>query len=252
MTSEYNDLGVLEGREISGFKQALVVSKMNENKNKLLKWLGIKVYNQLRFDNIRIPDSKIAALAIEEANDVYSPTILKHCYRTYFFSNALAFSQNLKIDEEFLFITAILHDVALTDKHNHICSKQCFAIYGGNFIKEFSLKYDVNEQRANGMKIAVDMHLNPDVDKVQFGNEAYSLSKGAAMDVIGAHSFQLSADFIDATHKKFPRNNFKKDIINTMNTLNHKENTRADILFKMGFQKLASNNKLDVQYIKST
>ena len=84
------------------------------------------------------------------------------------------------------------------------------------------------------------------VFKEKYGNEAYFLSKGAAMDVIGAHSFQLSQNFTNTVHERFPRTNFRNDILETMTSLSHKENTRADILFKMGFQKLASNNKLDL------
>ena len=43
--------------------------------------------------------------------------------------------------------------------------------------------------KASQMQTAVDMHLNPYVSRNDFGNEAYFLSKAAAMDVIGAHSF---------------------------------------------------------------
>lgn len=242
----YKSLGILDSKEISSFKFSLVTSKLGENKNKILNWLGVKQYHKIDFKNINIPDSKIASLAIEEANDVYNPSLLKHCYRTYFFSSGLAISQNLKIDEEFLFTTSILHDIGLTEKHNHICSKQCFAIYGGNFIKQFALKNGIDALKASNMQTAIDMHLNPYVDKEKYGNEAYFLSKGAAMDVIGAHSFQLSQNFTNTVHERFPRTNFRNDILETMTSLSHKENTRADILFKMGFQKLASNNKLDL------
>lgn len=95
------------------------------------------------------------------------------------------------------------------------------------------------------MQTAVEMHLNPYVERKNYGNEAYFLSKGAAMDVIGSHSFQLKPNFILDLHKKYPRTDFKQDILNTMTQLNHKKNTRADILFKMGFKKLVSKNKLD-------
>lgn len=245
MNSLYNDLEILNKKEISNFKSLLITAKLGENKNKLLSWIRLKSYKAIDFENINIPDSKIVTLAIEEANDVYHPTLLRHCYRTFFFSAGLASSQKLKIDDEFLFTTSILHDIGLTDKHNHVCSQQCFATHGGEFIKEFALLNGVGELRATKMQTAVDMHLNPFVSRNDFGNEAYLLSKGAAMDVIGAHSFQLLPNFINDVHNNYPRTNFKEYILNTMTSLNHKENTRADILFKMGFQKLASHNKLD-------
>lgn len=248
MKSIYSRSGVLNQKEISAFKLELIRSKLHENKNRFLKWIGAKNYPAVAIENITIPDSKLASLAIEEANDLYNPSLLKHCYRTYYFSAGLAFSECLKIDKEFLFTTAILHDIGLTDKHNHICSQQCFATYGGNLVKQFALKNGTDKSRAHHMQAAIDMHLNPHVNKTTFGNEAYTLSKGAAMDVIGAHSFQLSSNFMDSIHHKFPRSNFKKDILHTMTSLQHKEHTRADILFKMGFQKMASANKLDHLY----
>lgn len=152
MDNLYNGLGVLSKKEISKFKASLIAANIGENKNKLLHWLGLKSYVKINFSEISIPDSKISSLAIEEANDVYSPTLLKHCYRTYFFSSGLASSQKLKVDEEFLFVTSILHDIGLTDKHNHICSKQCFATHGGKFINDFALQNGVNELRAKKCK----------------------------------------------------------------------------------------------------
>ncbi|SEC31530.1 hypothetical protein SAMN04489761_2655 [Tenacibaculum sp. MAR_2009_124] len=246
MESIYNEQGILNNKEILRFKFSLITSKIGENKNKLLHKLGLKSYFGTDFENISIPDSKIVRLAIEEANDLYNFSLLKHCYRTYFFSAGIALSQNLKIDKEFLCTTSILHDIGLTDKHNHVCDKQCFAVHSGSFTKELALNNGVGKIRANNMKTSIDMHLNPYVNRKKFGNEAYVLSKGAAMDVIGAHSFQLSPGFIHDVHKKYPRVNFKENILKTMTLLNHKEKTRADTLFKMGFQKLASNNDLDI------
>ncbi len=67
------------------------------------------------------------------------------------------------------------------------------------------------------------------------------------MDVIGIHHFQIPEKYIRATHKNYPRVNFKEDIIQTIESLTHKENTRANILYKMGFNKLAANNILDAK-----
>ncbi|AGA78860.1 hypothetical protein [Echinicola vietnamensis] len=245
MKSIYNDLGILNSREVSQFKRALLTAKLTENKDRLLTWLGIKSYREADIAHIGIPDSKLATLAIEEANDVYSPSLLKHCYRTYFFSAGLALAQGLKVDEEFLFTTSILHDIGLTEKHQHVCSKQCFAVYGGHHVKDFALKNGTDTLKASKMQTAVDLHLNPHVDRATFGNEAYLLSKGAAMDVIGAHTFQLPLTFIKAIHKRYDRTGFREAILETMTSLDHREKTRADILFKMGFQKLTAKNKLD-------
>lgn len=245
MSVIYKNQGILDSKAISTFKGSLVTSTLKENSNKFLKWMGLKSYPTIDFSTISIPDSQLAKRAIEEANELYTPSLLKHCYRTYFFSLGLAKSQTKKVDEEFLFTTSILHDIGLTDKHNHVCSEKCFAVFGGDFVKDFATKQGVDQIKAHQMQVAVEMHLDPTVPSNVYGNEAHFLSKGAAMDVIGAHSFQLSDTFIDSVHHLFPRAQFKENILKTMTELNHKPHTRADILFKMGFQKLASKNRLD-------
>ncbi|AFU70365.1 nitrile hydratase, putative [Psychroflexus torquis ATCC 700755] len=248
MSNTITDLGIMNKSEISKFKISLIKSNLNENLKKILGQVGLNSYAKFNFKDVKIPDSKLALLAIEEANDIYTPILLKHCYRTFFWSAGIAISEGIKTDNELIFISSILHDSGLTDKHNSVCSSQCFANYGGDYAKDFVLNKGINMNKANLIKRAIDMHLYPDVDKKKFGNESYLLSKGAAIDVIGSHSFQLPNAFINKTQNEYSRINFKQDIIQSMETLNHKENTRADILFKMGFKKLANKNTLDTDF----
>jgi hypothetical protein len=248
MQNNFTELGVLNKKEVSKFKISLIKSSIHENIKKTMTQIGLNTYAKFNFNDIKIPDSKLALLAIEEANDIYTPILLKHCYRTFFWSTGIAISEGLKTDNELLFISSILHDSGLTDKHNHICSQQCFANYGGDYSKKFVLKNGMNINNADVIKKAIDMHLYPSVNKEKFGNEAYLLSKGAGMDVIGSHYFQLPNEFIKTTHKNYSRIDFKEDIIQTIEKLKHKENTRADILYKMGFNKLANKNILDTNF----
>ena len=238
-------LGILSENEVSSFKISLIKSNLNGNLKNILFQLGLNSYQKFNFNDLKIPDSKLALLAIEEANDIYNPILLKHCYRTFFWSAGIAISEGIQTDNELLFISSILHDVGLTEKHSQVCSKQCFANFGGDFAKDFVLEHGAGSHKANLIKKAIDMHLYPNVDKKKFGNESYLLAKGAAMDVIGVHHIQLPNKFINTTHTNYPRINFKEDIIQTMETFKHKENTRADILYKMGFGKLANKNILE-------
>lgn len=248
MQNNLTELGILNKKEISQFKISLIKSGINESVKKIMTQIGLNTYAKFNFNDIKIPDSKLAFLTIEEANDIYNPILLKHCYRTFFWSAGIAISEGVKTDNELLFISSILHDSGLTDKHNHICSQQCFANYGGDFAKKNVLKNGMNLNNANVIKKAIDMHLYPSVNKAKFGNEAYLLSKGAGMDVIGAHYFQLPIEFIKTTHKNYSRIGYKEDILQTIEKLKHKKNTRADILKKMGFNKLANKNKLDTNF----
>lgn len=241
--NNYNP-SVLNKKEVQQFKKLLITSKLKESYTKILYKIGIKSKIKFDINAIEIPDSKLSKLALEEANELCNPILLYHSYRTFFWAAGIAISEQLHFDEELLFVSSMLHDIGLTDSHNHICSNQCFANYGGSFANEFVKKND-SQNKASTIKTAIDMHLYPTVDKKKFGNEAYLLSRGAAMDVIGSYYFQVPAFFIKDVHKTYHRNGFKEDIIKTMKTLNHKENTRADILYKMGFAAMASKNILE-------
>lgn len=248
MQNNLAELGILNKKEISKFKLSLIKSGINENIRKITTQIGLNTFLKFNFNDVKIPDSKMVFLAIEEANDIYNPILLKHCYRTFFWSSGIALSEGIKTDNELLFIASILHDSGLTDKHNHCCSQQCFANYGGNYAKEFVVKNGMNMNDANVIKKAIDMHLYPSVSRAKFGNEAYLLSKGAGMDVVGSHYFQLPNEFIRTTHNNYSRIDFKEDILRTIKKLKHKENTRADIMSKMGFDKLANKNILDTHF----
>ncbi|TDQ22000.1 HD domain-containing protein [Tenacibaculum caenipelagi] len=242
---------VLNKTEVFNFKRLLISSKIRENYSKLLYKAGIKSLIQFDIDTIKIPDSKLSKLAVEEASHLCNTILLNHCYRTFFWSAGIAVSEGLQYDNETLFVSSILHDIGLSEKHNHICSQQCFANYGGTYAYEFVTKHTSNSHTPLVIKTAIDMHLYPSVSKNKYGNEAYLLSKAAAMDVIGSHVFQVPSSYIKQVQKTYNRNGFKDDIIGTMENLNHKENTRADILYKMGFPTMASKNVLDSELLNS-
>lgn len=241
--------GILSKSEIRKFKLMLIQSKLQENINKLMLSVNLKQYVKTDFKDIIIPDSALAKNAAEEAQEYCNPALLLHSYRTYYWSSGFALSENLKVDAELLFVSSLLHDIGLTEKHNHICSKQCFANYGGEFSQQFCLENNLDEKKASVVKQAIDLHLNPVINKHKYGNEAYSLSKGAAMDVIGASRFQFSKKYIEDVNRQYSRQGFREDILNTMENFNHKEGTRADILYRMGFAKMASKNPMNIEYI---
>lgn len=240
--------GILSKGETQKFKLMLIQSKLQENVNRIMLSFNLKNYTKTDFKDIVVPDSAIAKRAIEEAREYCNPILFSHSYRTYFWSSGFASSENLKVDAELLFISSLLHDIGLTDKHHHVCSKQCFANYGGAFSQQFCLENNLDPKKASAVKQAIDLHLNPIVNKDKYGNEAYSLSKGAAMDVIGANRFQLSKKYIDDVNRHYSRQGFKEDILNTMENFSHKEGTRADILYRMGFAKMANKNPMNREY----
>ncbi len=205
--------GILSKSQVSTFKRMLIRAQLQENFNKVLKKLGIKIYRNFGIENIRIPDSKISKMAVERVKDESSEILFNHCFRSFFWSTGFSLSESLNVDEELLFVSSILHDIGLTENHNHVCSSQCFANYGAVNAEEFLRQNEFDNQRAKQVRNAIALHLNPLVDKSIHGNEAYCLSKGVIMDVIGANSFQVNKDFVQDVNRKYNRKNFIKEIM---------------------------------------
>ncbi len=237
--------GILSKSQTRIFKRMLISAKIQENLNKLFKKLRLKTYNNFSLENIRVPDSKISQMAVERVMDESNEMLFNHCFRSFYWSTGFSLSEGLQIDEELLFVSSILHDIGLTDGHKHVCSSQCFASYGGTFAEDFLIENDFDVKRAKLAQNIIALHLNPIVDKDIHGNEAYCLSKGVIMDVIGANSFQLGKDFLQNVIKQYHRTQFINEITRTMEEFNHKKNTRPEILYNMGFDKLARKNALD-------
>ena len=237
--------GILSKSQTGTFKRMLIRAKIQENLHKLFKKLGLKTYKGFSLENIRVPDSNIAKMAVERVMDESNEMLFNHCFRSFYWSAGFSLSEGLHIDEELLFVSSILHDIGLTDKHNHVCSSQCFASYGGVYAEDFLIQNEFDNQRAKLARNIIALHLNPLVDKNIHGNEAYCLSKGVIMDVIGANSFQLDKSFLQGVIRKYKRTHFIDEITRTMEEFNHKKNTRAEILYNMGFDKLARKNALE-------
>ncbi|WP_282089212.1 HD domain-containing protein [Aquimarina algiphila] len=215
--------GILSKSQTRTFKRMLITAKIQENLNKLFKKIGIKTYKDFNLENIRVPDSKISKMAVELVMDESNEMLFNHCFRSFYWSAGFSLSEGLQIDEELLFVSSILHDIGLTDNHKHVCSSQCFASYGGAFAEDFLIENEFDAKRTKLAQNIIALHLNPIVDKGIHGNEAYCLSKGVIMDVIGANSFQLDNDFLQSVIKQYHRTHFIDEITRTMEEFNHKK-----------------------------
>ena len=66
-------------------------------------------------------------------------------------------------------------------------------------------------------------------------------------DIVGAGRHLLPSTVVAGVHRRYPRTDFRADILATMTGLVHAPGSHAAILGKLGFTKLAANNPLDSQ-----
>ena len=61
------------------------------------------------------PQTPAAAAALSVATRFYSPALLNHCVRSYLWGAAYAGAHGIAFDDELYYVSALLHDIALTD-----------------------------------------------------------------------------------------------------------------------------------------
>src|SRR6201990_2515337 len=61
------------------------------------------------------PQTPAATAALSVATRFYSPALLNHCVRSYLWGAMYASSHGISFDDELLYVSALLHDIALTE-----------------------------------------------------------------------------------------------------------------------------------------
>src|SRR5882757_6147986 len=88
----------------------------------------------LMIADIKVPDSSIVRQAEDLARSMSSDMLFNHVMRCYWFGELFAQKEGKKIDSELMFLSAVLHDLGLTD---HVTGQQRFEIEGAHVARTF-------------------------------------------------------------------------------------------------------------------
>lgn len=196
--------------------------------------------------DIAVPDSATCKAAEEHLSESLSGTLRLHSHRTYFWGMLLAHGEGLKPDPELLYVSALLHDLGLSEQALPKAKSCCFAVEGARLAGLFLQQQDWNDQRRHSVCAAISLHLNLEVPASRHGAEARLLSLGAHLDVTGRNLHLLSRRTANRVQQRFPRAGFAGDIARTVRAGHHPA-SRAGFMGKLGFEKLILANPLDQQ-----
>ena len=200
---------------------------------------------RLDFEAIIRPDSKLALAAEELCEELHSPGLANHCYRTYYWGALLGQVDGFSIDAELLYVGSLLHDMGLSDKHSPQAAHSCFALNGANVAYNLALEHGWNDTQAEAVYNCIGLHLNPLVNATEHGPEAKLLGNGAYLDILGLRHYCLTADVIQRVHQRHPRTDFIPEIVRIMKGIKHPPHTRAGFMSNMGIEFMARRNPLD-------
>lgn len=170
--------------------------------------LGRHGTGAVQLDGLRWPDSQLAREAEAEARRVLPPYLLQHSYRTYLFGLALAAIEKVEIDEEFGFISSMLHDLDLADP----TTGKCFAVSGGQRAQSFLLDHGADAGAATRIATAIAGHCTPGADE-DLTELAGFVSAGALLDVAGVRYDELDPEWTAAVLDRHPRLALKSQLL---------------------------------------
>lgn len=156
---------------------------------------------------LRPPTSVLTAAAEQEAARRLTPALLHHAYRTYVFGAAIGQVEHIDVDRELLFAAAMLHDTGLGRPVDGVD----FTLASAEIALEIAETVGLSSAATRVMRSAITLHCSPDVTLAVDGPVAHLLSAGAALDVIGLHSWKLPPGMLGQVVAEHPRLAFKRE-----------------------------------------
>jgi hypothetical protein len=154
--------------------------------------------------DISAPKSTIARQAEELCRRVSNDTLFNHCMRSYWFAELFAQQEGIRIDSELVFLSAVLHDLGLTE---HVVGTHRFEIEGASAARTFLVERGVSEDRAQRVWDNIALHT---WDISQFrGDSSRIMQRGLAYDVSGVPDAGLDPDDVAEVLRRYPRAKFK-------------------------------------------
>lgn len=179
-------------------------------KRKLALKLGISKLIDLVPEAYRIPDSALAQQATNLVREISDDMLLNHCYRTYLFGCILAHQDGLKFDREVFYLSSIMHDIGLSDKHAE--DPGSFEYVGAKVAHQFCLNHDYDAEKSALVHDAIALHSavgiahkeDPEIALVHFG---------AGVDVIGIHYDEIPKYALTEILEQYPRLDYKNAFV---------------------------------------
>ena len=164
------------------------------------------------FAGIKVVDTPMVHDAIELARSSSEPYLFNHVMRSWLFGVLIAEGANPAPDPELLAVSAVLHDLGLTDHYN---GQERFEVDGANAARTFMRERGIPAHQVQLVWDAIALHTTPSV-AVHKEPEVAMTHSGIAMDVIGARLDLIPQEKVRAILAEFPRLSMKKQFLDRL------------------------------------
>lgn len=163
------------------------------------------------FEQIAVPDSKLAHEITELAKKELTPLLFNHSGRVYEFGSLTGRRRGLKFEPELLYAGAMFHDFGLMAKFSS--QEERFEVDGANASREFLRRHNIKEEEIVEVWTAIALHTTPGIPQHMTPVIAL-VTAGVEMDVLGIAYEDFTVEEKAQVLKQFPRpEKFKEEII---------------------------------------
>ena len=158
---------------------------------------------------IKVIDTPLVHEAIELARNSSKPYLFNHVMRSWLFGVLIAEGAKPTPDPELLAVSAILHDLGLTDRYT---AQERFEVDSANAARTFLEERGIPAHQIQMVWDAIALHTTRSI-ALHKEPEVAATHSGIFVDVIGAGLELIPQDSIRAILEEFPRLSMKKQFL---------------------------------------
>lgn len=156
------------------------------------------------------PQTPAAAAALVVATRFYSPALLNHCIRSYLWGATYAAAHGIAFDDELYYVSALLHDIGLTDSFDS--HRLAFEEAGGDLAWVFGVAAGWPAERAARAAEIIVLHMRDDVSAAA-DPESHLLQVATGWDVVGRRPEEFPSEARAEILARYPRHDFGGEFI---------------------------------------
>jgi hypothetical protein len=171
--------------------------------------LGLRTDRLARLDPdaVRLPDSAACREIERLCSEMTPPIVFNHSQRSYVWSVILAHHDNIRFDEELLYVASMAHDLGFVSRPAPT-EPECFTLVGAREARALAAP-GWDEQRGRLAAEAITLHLNLRVDPSR-GTEAHLLWAGSRLDAVGLRWWDIEPATVAMVLDRYPRLQLKE------------------------------------------
>jgi hypothetical protein len=151
------------------------------------------------------PSTPAAAAALSVATRFYSPALLNHCLRSYLWATTYRTAHGIAVDDELLYVSAMLHDIGLTDPFDS--HRVQFEVAGGDLAWVFGVAAGWPADRAARATEIIVRHMREDVS-ADVDPESHVLQVATSWEIVGRRPEEFPAEVRAEILSRHPRQGF--------------------------------------------